>query len=97
MEPFTETLARKTVKFYACSSCWGELESKPAQDGMYFVVCKKCQDETKGYVTQYYVNRRRAESEFEEVNVSHMLRRIEIIPNPHKGKSTEQLLKEIGF
>lgn len=67
------------------------------QGDKFVVICKKCGDETKGYVTQYYVNRRRAESEFEEVSARHLLQKLEIIPNPHAGKSTEQLLKELGF
>ena len=97
MEPLTEALARKTVKFYACSNCWGELEMQPAENGQYRVVCKACQNETKGYVTQYFVNRRRAESEFEELDATHLLRKIGVLDNPHAGKSTQQLLEELGF
>jgi DNA-directed RNA polymerase subunit RPC12/RpoP len=97
MEPLDFLLARKTVKHYVCSNCWGELEMAPIQGDKFEVTCKKCGDETKGYVTQYYVNRRRGESEHEEVNVRHLLQKLDIIPNPHKGKSTEQLLKELGF
>lgn len=99
MQPLDFLLARKTVKHYACSSCWGELEMNPdpKQADLYQVTCKKCQDETKGYVTQYYVNRRRSESQFEEVNATHMLMKAGVLENPHAGKSTEQLLKELGF
>jgi DNA-directed RNA polymerase subunit RPC12/RpoP len=96
MQILNDELTRKTVKFYACSSCWGDLEAIPAEDG-YQVLCRKCGPETKGYVTQGYVNRRRAESEFEEVNVTHMLMKSGTIENPHAGKTTAQLLKELGF
>lgn len=96
MEALNFTLARKTVKFYACSSCWGELEMTPKGD-KFEVTCKKCAAETKGYVTQYFVNRRRGESEFEQMDATRLLQKLEIIPNPHKGKTTEQLLKELGF
>ena len=96
MQTLDAVLARKTVKFYACSNCWGDLEAIPAEDG-YQVLCRKCGAETKGYVTQHYANRRRAESDFEEVNVTHMLKKSGVIENPHAGKSTEQLLKGLGF
>jgi predicted amidophosphoribosyltransferase len=96
MQILNDVLARKTVKFYACSNCWGELESIPAENG-YQVLCRKCGDDTKGYVTQGYVTRRRAESQFEEVNATHMLMKAGVLDNPHAGKSTEQLLKELGF
>lgn len=96
MQSLNFELARKTVKRYACSNCWGELEMIPEGEG-WQVLCKKCGTETKGYVTQNYVNRRRAESDFEEVNVTHMLKKVGVLENPHAGKSTEQLLKELGF
>lgn len=100
MEPLNEALARKTVKRYACSICWGELELRPAihlDNGWYFVVCKKCQDETRGYVTQFFVNRRRGESEFEKVNVTHLMQKLGLIENPLKGKNQKELIKELGF
>lgn len=100
MEALNEQLARKTVSRYVCSICWGDLELRPAihlENGWYFAVCKKCQDETRGYVTKYFVNRRRGESEFEKVNVTHLLRHLGIIENPLKGKSAADLKKSLGF
>ena len=96
MELFDELMAYKTVKRYSCSNCWGELEMLLEGD-KYRVLCKSCGAETKGYVTQYFVTRRRAESEFECVNATHMLRKAGVLENPHAGKSTEQLLRELGF
>ena len=100
MEPLTEALARKTVKRYACSICWGELEMLPAiekENGWYYVTCKKCRDETRGYVTQYFVNRRRGESEFEKLNVVHLMRKLGYLENPLKGLSREAIIKSLGF
>lgn len=99
MEALNEALARKTVKFYACSNCWGELEILPdlRESGMYFVTCKKCGDETKGYVTQHFVNRRRGESEFEERDARKLLVKVGILPNPLEGRTKADLLKELGF
>ena len=99
MEPLNFELARKTIKRYACSNCWGELEMSPdpKNAGMYQVTCKTCQEETKGYVSQHFVERRRAESEFEKRDAVHLLRKVNILPDPMAGKTKEQLLKELGF
>lgn len=99
MEPLNFELARKTIKRYVCSNCWGELEMTPdpEHEGMYQVTCMKCKDETKGYVSQHFVERRRAESEFEERDAIHLLRKVNILPDPMAGKSQADLLKELGF
>lgn len=100
MEPLNEQLARKTVKRYACSICWGELELRPAihlENGWYFVVCKKCQDETRGYVTQYFVDHRRSDSVGEKMSVDHLLVKLKIIPNPLEGMNKKDIIKSLGF
>lgn len=97
MEALNAELARKTVNRYACSNCWGDLELAPdlRENGMYFVTCKKCKEETKGYVSQYFVNTRRTASEFEKRDVTRMLKSIGVIASPKK--STNELMKELGF
>ena len=99
MESLDAELARKTVKHYACSNCWGDLEIRPdiTKPEMYFVVCQKCGDETKGYVTKYFVNRRRGESEFEKRDVNKLLIKTGIIPNPLEGMTREDIKKSLGF
>jgi hypothetical protein len=99
MESFDLVFAHKTRKRYACSNCWGELELVPdlSQSDKYFVTCKKCKDETRGYVSQYFVNRRRGESEFDKLNVTHLLTKLGILENPLKGVSRDAILKSLGF
>ncbi len=98
MESFDSVLAHKTVKRYVCSNCWGELEIVPdmTKQERYFVICKKCQDDTKGYVTKYYANRRRNESAFEERDVTRLLQKTGILPKPNYG-SIPQMLNDLGF
>jgi hypothetical protein len=99
MEALTAELAEKTVKNYACSNCWGDLEFTPdmRENDMYFVICKKCQDETKGYVTKYFINQRRNESEFEKRDVIRLLHKLDILPNPRKGMTEKDLLNQLGY
>lgn len=99
MESFDLVMATKTRKRYACSNCWGELEIVPdMRDSLkYFVLCAKCKDETRGYVTQYFVNRRRGESEFEKVNVVHLMQKLGLIHDPLKNVSRADIIKSLGY
>jgi hypothetical protein len=99
MEAINGQLAIHTVKFYACSNCWGDLEAHPdmMHDDSFFVLCKKCGDDTKGYVTRHFVERRRNDNEFEKRDATHLLRKLGIIDDPLKDKKADDLLKELGF
>lgn len=98
MESFDLVFAHKTRKRYACSVCWGELELVPdlSDNNRWFVLCKKCKDETRGYVTQYFVNRRRGESVGEEFEVTRLLQKKGILEKPDFG-SVADIMKSLGF
>ena len=98
MESFDLVLAHKTVKMYVCSNCWGELELTPdlRENHKYFVICKLCKDETKGYVTQYFANKERTASEFAKRDVTRLLQKIGIIEKP-AHKSVGENIRELGF
>jgi len=105
MESLNDEMARKTVKRYACSNCWGDLKIIPdiTKQEMYFVICETCLDETKGYVTKYFVNRRRGVSEFEKRDVTRLLQKLSLLPSPVrtplKDGETRVManLRELGF
>ena len=87
--------AQQTIANYACSSCWSHLVSYPFAADKTRVLCPTCGEETRGYVSKHYVARLRAKSMAHKVEAAYVLR--DIIPSPHKGKSEEQLLKELGY
>lgn len=91
--------ARKTIKNYGCSACWGDLEMNPDPENpnQYIVTCKTCKEETRGYVTKYYIERRRSESVGEERDVKKLLIKQNILPDPLAGKSKADLIHELGF
>lgn len=98
MQALNFQMARKTVKFYCCSNCWGELEMKPEPTGkpdMHIVTCRNCKDDTKGYVTKHFVDRRRQESEFEKRDVTRTLKSIGVIKK--EDRTAAQILQEMGF
>ena len=92
---FDEHLAQHTINNYVCSACWGHLISFHEPERMTRVECHRCGTETPGFVTKYYSERRQAESTADKMDVLHNLRGI--IPNPNEGKSTDDLLEELGF
>ena len=66
LEPLDYEYALKTKKRYVCSNCWGELHLEFVKNDpqrRYYVVCLRCGIEnTNGYVTKVYADRRRQES-----------------------------------
>jgi hypothetical protein len=98
MDAMPFELASLTSRRYLCSACWGKLlPPAPAEGGGFVVLCETCGDETKGYVSQFYVDHRRGESVGEEREVKQMLVKMGILPDPLAGKSKETLLKELGY
>lgn len=97
MEAINLVLAHKTVKNYYCSNCWGELEIIYSEfvNPLVFVTCKRCQENTNGYVTKYFADRRRGESEFEKRDVIRLLQTAGIIKK--EARTRAQIMKEIGF
>ncbi len=86
-----------TLRDYLCSNCWGHLLAFPLEGQLSLVVCHRCGDETKGYVTKYFVDGRRSESHGERHEAKQMLEDMGIIQREHSGKSADELIKEMGF
>jgi len=95
LEPMNLELARRTAKWYVCSRCWGDLTMKE-QDGGAVVECVNCQEETYGYVTRHWTERRRNTDHFDCVEVTRMLERIGVLP-PRKIISRKERLELLGF
>lgn len=94
-EPMHPKLASRTARWYVCSRCWGDLQERSAVDGVY-VECVNCGEETFGYVTRHWIERKRMEDKFEALEVTRMLQRIGVLAKP-KRKTVSQNLKELGF
>ncbi len=87
-------LARRTEKWYVCSRCWGDL-TMTEKDGGAVVECVNCKEETYGYVTRHWTERRRNEDRSSCIEVTRMLQRIGVLPK--QERSREALMKEMGF
>jgi hypothetical protein len=81
MEPIHILLVRKTINLYVCSNCWGDLVEvvDPTNTQRSFVLCERCGEDTKGYVTRYYADRRREDSMQEKFVVEKLLQNIGVL------------------
>jgi hypothetical protein len=96
MELLDDVLAELTIRDYVCSNCWGHLIKFPVER-KWLVICHRCMNETKGYVTKYYAEHRRSDSIGEKGDVNRMLQEMELIPEQHLDETIEELLADMGF
>ena len=97
LELLDDRLAELTVRDYVCSNCWGHLQKWPDDDRMWLVLCHRCHEETKGYVTRYFAESRRSESVREKSEARILLLALGLIADDLSGKTEEELLAELGF
>jgi len=96
-ELLDDTLAEITIRDYVCSNCWGHLLMFQSIEGQWRVECHRCRENTRGYVTKYYAQKRLGDSLGELIDIRPMLQDLGIVQNPHKDKTVEELLTELGF
>ena len=95
-ELLDDGMASLTLRDYVCSNCWGHLVAIPAEGRKWRVECAKCGNETKGYVTKFYAQRRQSESIGDKLDVQINLRGI-LPPTEIEEETVEELLKGLGF
>lgn len=97
LDPMRWIMADYTVLHYLCSGCYGHLRHLFAPGRLYYVECGKCGKDTRGFVSKSFVEQRRSDSIAEAMEVRPMLQEAGIIDSPNKGKSPEDLLREMGY
>jgi hypothetical protein len=95
VEPMDLHWALLTIRDYVCSNCWRDLIQLPANNQKWLVQCRSCQEQTKGFVTKYFAESRRAESRVELMEARTMLQEMGIMPK--SGKTEAELLREMGY
>lgn len=94
VEALTREELDDTLRDYVCSTCWGTL-SFVVVDQKRYAICPRCKEDTQGYTSRKFADRKREESthEYEEArrNLSRLL-------GWKQGHHTEQEnLKALGF
>ena len=89
-------LAALTVDRYVCARCWCRLQEYFGS-GQVWVACSNIDCDGDGFVTAYYADRQREYSVTDKREVSVMLHELGIVQDPNANKSTQELLRELGF
>lgn len=84
------------VKNRVCARCYGDLSMMGVGFPNFEVSCPDCGD-TWGFthVSRKYAERLGQRALEERIEVKENL--ADLFPNPHKGKSEQQILEELGF
>jgi ribosomal protein L37AE/L43A len=86
----------KYISSHVCSRCYGDLQKKPVENRLWDASCPECGDAWHGTTIRRSTAERRGQralSEAQEVKTNLP----DLFPNPHDGKSTDQLIKELGY
>jgi ribosomal protein L37AE/L43A len=81
---------------HVCSRCYGDLQKTPADNRLWEAKCPTCGEAWHGTTVRRSTAERRGQMALSE---SHEVKENlpDLFPNPHKGKSIEELIKELGF
>ena len=93
---FTDGEIDQFIQRRVCSRCYGELEKRPVEGRLYEAYCPECNGKWNyTTVSRSYAERlgQKALNEYMDVKGNMP----DLFPNPHKGKTPEELLKELGF
>lgn len=95
VEPIPRHLLDDTLRDYVCSICWGPLDFHyDTPERKWYALCRRHKEETPGYTSRNYAERRRAESAREAIEAAYNLREILGLAEPI---SQERALKDLGF
>jgi hypothetical protein len=84
------------IQKHVCSRCYGDLQKFPADNRLWEVKCPTCEEAWHGTTIRRSTAERRGQlalSEAQEVKTNLP----DLFPNPHNGKTIDQLSKELGF
>jgi hypothetical protein len=93
----------KFLQRRVCARCYGDLQKRPAADDSpynhsYEVFCPTCGDAWHYATISILTAEQRGSQAISELHeVTKTFRGTGIIPNPHEGKTQDQLLAELGF
>lgn len=94
VEPLDRDQLDDILRDYVCSNCWGSLTFR-YEDGKWFAICPECNEDTKGYTSKNFAERRRTESESELIEAERNLRSVLGLEREHQ--TVEKNLSDLGF
>jgi hypothetical protein len=96
MTAFSDAEIGRILKHRICARCYGDLAQMPAENRMWKAVCPTCGDAWGGRtISRGTAERRGQQGMVEAMEVKQNL--VDLFPNPHKGRSREEPIEELGF
>jgi hypothetical protein len=93
-EPLTRLELDETLRDYVCSTCWGTLTFIHV-DGQWYAICPECKENTTGYTSKKFTERKKLENEQEYLEAAHNLR--DVLGLKPEPQSKEKNLSDLGF
>lgn len=94
VEPLDRDQLDETLRDYVCSTCWSDLTFR-YEGGKWYAVCPECGEDTQGYTSKNFAERKRDESESEFFEAERNLRTI--LGRAAEKQSVERNLSDLGF
>ena len=94
VEPLDRLDLDDTLRDYVCSICWGPLKFV-YEDGQWFALCAEHDEETTGYTSKMFAERKRTESESELIEAERNLR--SLMGLTRERQPIEKNLSDLGF
>lgn len=94
VEPLDRIVLDETLRNYVCSGCWGNLTFKLVGE-QWYALCVECGEETPGYTSKHYAERRREESEYELIEARRNL--AEVLGLQPERQTVAKNLSDLGF
>jgi hypothetical protein len=81
---------------HVCARCYGDLQKFPAENRLWEARCPTCGEAWHGTTIRRSTAERRGQTALSDIHeVKTNLP--DLFPNPHKEKSTEELVKDLGY
>lgn len=109
MQQFTSIKVEGVLTHRRCGQCLGVLSKRPMIEEVagqpvkdrtgrlvYIVFCGECGDEM-GLVTKAFAEALESARKAGKIETRRQLIKLGLIPNPHEGKSSSDLLAELGY
>lgn len=94
VEPLSRIDLDETLRHYVCSTCWGALSFK-YHEKKWYAICPACDENTVGYTSKAYAERRQAESTQEAIEAARNLR--DILGLQPDKQSVAKNLQDLGY
>ena len=86
----------KYIQKHVCARCYADLQKFPAENRSWEAKCPNCGDAWHGTTIRRGTAERRGQTALSDIReVKENLP--DLFPNPYKGKSKEELIKDLGF